>query len=155
MSGDKRTSKRGNGRKGTVAAFGVAGALSLSGACSASASNNSAGNMMQNSTRVLLAEEEISDVSLVTFYAFDRKMPVARVCSLLPAMGVVGMDAANGCGGRGCAGVDAGMVAEGVDVGVVVAVGSVDAAAVAAVVVAAVYGLPASASAERRTHVWH
>ena len=46
--------------------MGVAGALSLSGACSASASTSSAGNM-QSDTRVLLGEEEVSDVSLSTF----------------------------------------------------------------------------------------
>ena len=95
MSGDKRTSKKGGrGRKGAVAALGVAGALSLSGACGASASPSPANNM-PNSTRVLLAEEEISDVSLSTFYVFDKES--ARLPGVQFAAG-------HGCGGHGCGG---------------------------------------------------
>ena len=75
MAGDTRTSKTKRRRRG-VAALGVAGALSLvsdvCGACGASAATTPAGNM-QNSARALLAEEEISDVSLATFYVFDKE----------------------------------------------------------------------------------
>jgi hypothetical protein len=88
MAGDKRKASKEKGggrrRKGGVAAVGVAGALSLAtcicGACKASASTTSTGNSQTN-TRVLLAEEEISDVSLSTFYVFDKEnagIPGAR-----------------------------------------------------------------------------
>ena len=99
MSGDKQTSKkRGSSRKGAVAALGVAGALSLSGACSASASTSLAGNM-QNSTRVLLGEEEISDVSLSTFYVFDKEN--ARRPGVQFAAGHGCGGGGHGCGGGG------------------------------------------------------
>jgi hypothetical protein len=99
MAGDKRKASkaRGGGRKGGAAAFGVAGALSLAtcicGACKASASTTSTGNSQTN-TRVLLAEEEISDVSLSTFYVFDKEN--ARIPGVKLAAGHGG-----GCGGHG------------------------------------------------------
>ena len=71
MSRSKQTSK-GRGRRRVVTALGVAGALSLAGGASASIS--SAGDIpTQNTAPVLLAEEEISDVSLATFYVFDKE----------------------------------------------------------------------------------
>jgi hypothetical protein len=97
MAGDKRKSSKGRGRKGGAAAVGVAGALSLAtcicGACKASASPTTTGNL-QSDTRVLLAEEEISDVSLSTFYAFDKEN--ARIPGVKLAAGHGG-----GCGGHG------------------------------------------------------
>ena len=71
MPSDRRRNSKTSGRNAAVAALGVAGALSLSGACSASASTSPTGNM-QN-THVLLGEEEVSDVSLSTFYVFDKE----------------------------------------------------------------------------------
>ena len=71
MSRSKQTSK-GRGRRRTVTALGVAGALSLAGGASASISP--AGDIAtQNTAPVILAEEEISDVSLATFYVFDKE----------------------------------------------------------------------------------
>ena len=66
MSRSKQTSK-GRGRSRVVTALGIAGALSLTGGASAS---NSA---TQNTAPVILAEEEISDISLATFYVFDKE----------------------------------------------------------------------------------
>jgi hypothetical protein len=58
-------------RKAVSAALGVAGALLATGA---SASTAPTGNMpAQNAASVILAEEEISDVSLATFYVFDKE----------------------------------------------------------------------------------
>src|ERR1700760_4918841 len=102
MSGDKRkTPKLKSGsRKGGVKAFGVAGALSLAtcicGDCKASASTTSAGNM-PSSPRLLLAEEEISDVSLSTFYAFDKEGAHPGVRFAAGGHGGGG----GGCGGHG------------------------------------------------------
>ena len=71
MSRSKQTSK-GRGRRRVVTALGVAGALSLAGGASASISP--AGDIpTQNTAPVILAEEEISDVSLATFYVFDKE----------------------------------------------------------------------------------
>ena len=72
MSRSKQTSK-GRGRSRAVTAFGVAGALSLA-AGGASASLGPARDIpTENSAPVILAEEEISDVSLSTFYVFDKE----------------------------------------------------------------------------------
>ena len=71
MSRSKQTSKT-RGRRRAVTALGVAGALSL--ASGASASIAPAGDLpTQNAAPVILAEEEISDVSLATFYVFDKE----------------------------------------------------------------------------------
>jgi hypothetical protein len=105
MSGDNKSSKsKAGGRKGGTAAFGVAGALSLAatcicGACKASASTTIAGIAQSSNARVLLAEEEISDVSLSTFYVFDKenaRMPGARFAA--------GGHGGGGGGGGGCGG---------------------------------------------------
>ncbi len=66
MSRSKQTSKE-RGRSRVVTALGIAGALSLAGGASASNSPT------QNTAPVILAEEEISDVSLATFYVFDKE----------------------------------------------------------------------------------
>jgi hypothetical protein len=67
MSRSKQTSKIKRPRKAVTAALGVAGALSL--ASGASASTAPTGDIPTNKTApVILAEEEISDVSLSTFY---------------------------------------------------------------------------------------
>src|SRR6476620_10393228 len=102
MSGDKRISNKRASRKGAVAALGVAGALSLSGACSASASTSPTGGAQQ-STRVLLAEEEISDVSLSTFYVFDRENSLRGGVQFAAGKGCAA-GPGHGCGGagRGC-----------------------------------------------------
>ena len=106
MAGDTRTSKT-NGRRRGVAALGVAGALSLvsgvCGACGASAATPPAGNM-QNSARALLAEEEISDVSLATFHVFDHENVGTHHSGVqLAYRGCGGCRGCRGCG-RGCDG---------------------------------------------------
>src|SRR5215468_6947386 len=71
MSHGKRNSKR-NGRTKAVTVLGVAGALSLAGGASGAAVGPP-GDTLTANTAVTLHEEEISDVSLSTFYAFDHE----------------------------------------------------------------------------------
>ena len=95
MSRSKQTSK-GRGRRRVVTALGVAGALSLAGG--ASASIGPAGDIpTQNTAPVILAEEEISDVSLATFYVFDKENAGAHRSGVQLAARACG----RGC--RGCA----------------------------------------------------
>jgi hypothetical protein len=75
MSHGKRTSKR-KGRT-AVTVLGVAGALSLAGGASGAAVGPP-GDTLTANTAVTLSEEEISDISLSTFYAFDHESAEAR-----------------------------------------------------------------------------
>jgi hypothetical protein len=81
MSHGKRNSKRRNskrkGRTKALTILGVAGALSLAGG-SFGAGVGPPGDTLTANTAVTLHEEEISDVSLSTFYAFDRENAGAR-----------------------------------------------------------------------------
>ena len=98
MSRSKQTSKASR-RRGAVTALGVAGALSL--ASGASASIAPAGDIpAQNTAPVILAEEEISDVSLATFYVFDKENTVRSGLQLARGCG---HGCGHGCGCRGCA----------------------------------------------------
>src|SRR6476620_45500 len=95
MSRSKQT-KKGRGRRRVVTALGaVAGALWLAGG--ASASNPVGGMPTQNTAVAILAEEEISDVSLTTFYVVDREN--ASIHGVQVAQGGCGQ---GGCGHRGC-----------------------------------------------------
>ena len=77
MSYGKRNSKR-KGRTKAVTVLGVAGALSsLAGGASGAAVGPPGDTLMAN-TAVILDEEEIFDVSLSTFYVFDRENAGAR-----------------------------------------------------------------------------
>jgi hypothetical protein len=76
MSHRKRNSKR-KGRTKAVTVLGVAGALSLAGGASGAAVGPP-GDTLTANTAVTLYEEEISDVSLSTFYVFDRENAGAR-----------------------------------------------------------------------------
>src|SRR6187399_2523542 len=100
----KQTSKR-KRRSKTLPVLGAAG-LSLSLASGASAvpggpavnlptSGNGDGN------QVFLGEEEISDVSLATFYVFDKEG--ADASSMVQLVGH-GCGGCHGCGGHGCHG---------------------------------------------------
>jgi hypothetical protein len=80
MSHSQRTSKRKGGRK-AVTVLGVAGALSLAGGASGAAVGPPSDTLTANTT-VTLYEEEISDVSLSTFYVFDHENAGARRPSL-------------------------------------------------------------------------
>jgi hypothetical protein len=72
MSHGKRNSKR-KGRTKAVTLLGVAGALSLAGGASRLSVGPLAGDTLTANTAVTLHEEEISDVSLSTFYVFDNE----------------------------------------------------------------------------------
>jgi hypothetical protein len=107
MSRSKQTSK-GRSRSSAVTAFGVAGALSLA-AGGASASLGPARDIPTDAS-VILAEEEISDVSLSTFYVFDNENAGAHRpgVQLAARRGCGGCAVHRGCGGcavhRGCRG---------------------------------------------------
>ena len=77
MSHGKRNSKR-KGRTKVVTALGVAGAMSLAGG----AAVGPLGDTLTANTAVTLFEEEISDVSLSTFYVFDHENAGAHRPSL-------------------------------------------------------------------------
>jgi hypothetical protein len=73
-------------------ALGAAGvSLAMTGAASATAP---ATNVPDNARRLILTEEEISDVSLATFQVFDRENP--------PLSQGIKVARGGGCGGCGC-----------------------------------------------------
>src|SRR5215470_1187400 len=71
MSYSQRTLKR-KGRRKAVTVLGFAGALSLAGGASGATVGPPSDTLTAN-TAVTLYEEEISDVSLSTFYVFDHE----------------------------------------------------------------------------------
>src|SRR5215467_487661 len=71
MSRGKQKSKQ-KGRTKAVTVLGVAGALSLAGSASRAAVGPP-GDTLTANTAVTLYDEEISDVSLSTFYVFDHE----------------------------------------------------------------------------------
>jgi hypothetical protein len=76
MSRGKQKSKQ-KGRTKAVTVLGVAGALSLAGSASRAAVGPP-GDTLTANTAVTLYDEEISDVSLSTFYVFDHENAGAR-----------------------------------------------------------------------------
>src|SRR5215469_9862255 len=105
MSHGNRNSKR-KGRTKAVTVLGVAGALSLAGGASGAAVGPP-GDTLTANTAVTLHEEEISDVSLSTFYAFDHENAAARRPGLQLAQRTRGRSCAEDCAGGGptcCAG---------------------------------------------------
>jgi hypothetical protein len=113
MSLAKEATKRSRRRK-AVPVLGVAGmSLSLVGGASAATTGPATDTPSQDSARhheIFLGEEEFADVSLSTFYVFDKENlgthllgeQVARGCG---GCGGRGCGGARGCGGgRGCAG---------------------------------------------------
>jgi hypothetical protein len=76
MSHAKQTSKR-RSRTRAVTVLGVAGALSLAGGASGAAVGTPGDTLTENAA-ITLDEEEISDVSLSTFYVFDHENAGAR-----------------------------------------------------------------------------
>ena len=108
MAHAKKASQR-RRRKTALPAIGIAG-LSLSLAGGASASTSVPANLPSQGTPppvILLGEEEISDVSLATFYVFDRESLVTSQFDMqLAARGCGGCRgcAARGCAARGCGG---------------------------------------------------
>src|SRR5262252_5308640 len=103
----KQASKRKAGTK-AVPVLGAAGmSLSLAGGASATTAGPAADmpvtpNIAQGH-EITLGEEEISDVSLATFYVFDKESSSARQGGTQVAFG--GCRGCRGCGGcRGCRG---------------------------------------------------
>ena len=102
MPHTKQASKR-RSRAKTVTVLGVAGALSLAGGESRAAVS-AAGDIPTENTAplVTLGEEEISDVSLSTFYVFDNENAAAHHRGLQLAKrtrGHGGSAVHRGCGG--------------------------------------------------------
>ena len=77
MPHTKQASKRSVGRE-PVTVLGVAGALSLAGGASGAAVGPPGDTLTDNAAPVIIGEEEISDVSLSTFYVFDHENAGAR-----------------------------------------------------------------------------
>src|SRR5580700_7054387 len=108
MTKAKRSSKR--KRAKAALAWGAAGvSLAMTGAASASAPATTIPSQ-DNARRLILAEEEISDVSLATFQVFDRENPqlsqgikVARGGGCAAGGRCAGGRCAGGCGVGRCA----------------------------------------------------
>ena len=103
MSHTKQASKR-SSRKKAVTVLGVAGALSLAGGASEAAVGPVGDTPTENAAPVItLGEEEISDVSLATFYVFDNENAGAHRPGLQLAKrrtrGHGGCAVHRGCGG--------------------------------------------------------
>jgi hypothetical protein len=110
MSHAKQTSKR-RSRTKAATVLGVAGALSLAGGASRAAVGPAGDTPTERTAPVItLGEEEISDVSLATFYVFDNENAGAHRPGLQLAKrthghgGDRGRAVNRGCGGcGGCA----------------------------------------------------
>src|SRR5215469_3492433 len=107
MAHAKLASKR-KRRRTALPALGVAGvSLSLAGGASA-ATSGPATDLPSRDTaaphEIALGEEEISDVSLATFYVFDRENAGASQLGQGLKLAFGGCRGCGGCGGcRGCA----------------------------------------------------
>ena len=136
----KQTPKRKRRRK-TVPVLGAAGlSLSLASGASAVPAANLPAPTVDPSDEIFLAEEEISDVSLATFYVFDKENTGPFRAGLQLVRGGCG----GGCGGcRGCGG---GGVAAAVAFSGAAAVEAVAAAVAVSGAVSASEDAPASAS---------
>jgi len=102
MSTRASKSKR---RSKTLPALGVAG-VALSLASGANASNSEATTNIPSTSQsheILLGEEEISDVSLATFYVFDKENAGAPQLAQHLRLAGAGSAGCGGCGGCGCA----------------------------------------------------
>jgi hypothetical protein len=105
----KRSSKRKRRTKG-LPALGFAGvSLSMaSGACASIGEASANAPPPSQSNELVLGEEELSDVSLATFYVFDKENagapPLAQQLRL--ARGGCGGGGGCGCGGGGCHGLE-------------------------------------------------
>jgi hypothetical protein len=96
----KRKSRAFRPRSAVLPVLGAAG-LSLAMASNTSATVPATNLPFQGTgPRVTLSEEEISDVSLATFYVFDRENDARPPQDLILARGGCG----GGCGGHGCGG---------------------------------------------------
>ena len=89
--------------------LGAAGLLALASGASAEAPANTSMPNTGMNRQVFLGEEEITDVSLATFYVFDKE----NAGSLKPGVRLArggcggGCGCGHGCGGGGCRGLEA------------------------------------------------
>jgi hypothetical protein len=107
MSHPKHASKRKLLRK-AVPTVGIAGmSLAMAGGASAATAPPTAnlpGQHVPLSHEIILGEEEISDVSLGTFFVFDKEDAASELgANVQLARGGRGCGG-RGCGGRGCGG---------------------------------------------------
>jgi hypothetical protein len=107
MSRAKQASKR-KRRSKAVPVLGAAGLLSLAGG---SASAQTIGHAIDLPTRgtdasheLMLSDEEVSDVSLATFYVFNRENAGRPGLQLVRGGCGGGCGGCRGCGGCGCGG---------------------------------------------------
>src|ERR1700761_4821831 len=105
MSQSKQSSKRKRRVKATPI-LGVAGLFSLAGVGAASASTGAPAadvplQTITPSHEITLGEEEVSDVSLATFYVIDRENAAAAKSGVQVAWWR-GCGRCGGCGWRGC-----------------------------------------------------
>jgi hypothetical protein len=103
MARTKQAPKRTH-RKKTLPALGAAGVAGVSAAIAGGASATPAPapvslDSLFTHPPIVLGEEEIADVSLATFYVFDKENADIPEASILLARGC----GCRGCGGRGCA----------------------------------------------------
>jgi len=105
----KRPASKRKGYKEAVPVVGVVGvSLSLAGGASAATAVPPADTPSQDTLRphITLTEEEISDVSLGTFYVFDKENAGSRSLGERVAQRCGGCRCGRGCGGcrcgRGC-----------------------------------------------------
>jgi hypothetical protein len=111
MARAKNSSKR-NGRKRAAPALGIAGvSLAMASGASASTAGSAVDVPVQKNTathhELFLGEEEISDVSLSTFYVFDKENDATLKAGVKTAQwGCRCGGCARGCrcGWRGCGG---------------------------------------------------
>jgi hypothetical protein len=105
MSNAKHAPKRKRGAK-AVPVLGAAGLLSLAGGASAATSTAAVADLPAQTTapnhEIVLGEEELSDVSLSTFYVFDKETAKPQLGDKLAWRGCGGCRC--GCGGCRCGG---------------------------------------------------
>ena len=111
MSNAKQAPKRKRGAK-AVPVLGAAGLLSLVGGAAAAATNGApVADLPTQKTapdhEIILGEEELSDISLSTFYVFDKesaKHEVGQQVAWWRGCGGCRCGVRCGCGWRGCGG---------------------------------------------------
>lgn len=106
MARPKQASKR-KSRKTTLPVFGAAG-VSLAMAGGGASATAPTANVPSQDTAprpvIILGEEEISDVSLATFYVLDKENVLLGEGVKLAARGGCGGCGCRGCAARGCRG---------------------------------------------------
>src|SRR5271166_6420939 len=104
MARTKQVSKRRTQRT-TLSVMGAAGvSLAMAGGSSATAPADAPSKDTAPRPVVFLGEEEISDVSLATFYVFDKDYVQPSEILKVAAHGCGGCRGCGGCAARGCGG---------------------------------------------------